>query len=71
MKFNKEFFECSIIKLSAIITDDNVWKSELAYNWFLKEVFDFALDDMGQGFCLHSFGKVINSDDKKLLLTYY
>lgn len=36
MELNIEIFEYLVIKLSAIINDDGVWKSKSVDNWFLE-----------------------------------
>lgn len=67
LEFSIVIFECLVVKLSVIIGDDDIEKTKSA-NGLLKEVFDFIFCDVYQGFCLHPFGEVVDSDNKKLLL---
>lgn len=46
MEFSTEVSKYLIIKLSAIISDDNIGESELVDDELPEEVFDFALGDV-------------------------
>lgn len=63
MDFSIEVLKCLVAKLSAIIGDDGVGESELAYDGFSKDILDFSLDDVRQRFYLHLFGEVVNSNE--------
>lgn len=44
-------------------------KSKSVNDWLLEEFLDFILGDVRQKFYLYLFGKIVDSDDEKLLLT--
>lgn len=67
MEFSTKFLEYLVVKLLAIIGNEDIWKFESIDNVFIQEVFNFALGDVRQGFCLHPFGDVVDGDDEKLL----
>lgn len=66
VKFSREFLECSVIKLSSIIDDNNI-QSPIQHRIDFQKP-DFALDDVDQGFYFHPFGKVIDGDGEKFFL---
>lgn len=69
VELGEELFECPIVKLLIIISDNGVEKSKLADDGFPKETFDLAPYNISQGFCLYPISKIVNGDNEKLLLS--
>ena len=63
IELGTEFFEFLIIKLSAIIGDDNSTKTKPGDDELLDELPGFGLDDVGHWLGFVPFGEVINSHD--------
>lgn len=57
-----------IIKLFAIVIDDDVRKSEVANERSLDKLLGLLLCDLGYKFCLDQLDEVVNCYDHKLLL---
>lgn len=58
-----------VVKLSVIVSDDDVEKSKLTNDRFLEEAFDFAAGNVCKGFYLHPFDEVVDHNSKEFLLT--
>lgn len=68
MKLGVKISENLVIKLSIIIDDDDMREPVLIDYQLSEETSNLAFSDIYEGFCLHLFDKVVNDDDKKLLL---
>lgn len=65
MKISTELSKDLIVKLSIIVKNKDMEESKSVDDEFLKEVLDFTLGDVHQGFYLHPFS-VVDGDNEKL-----
>lgn len=63
MQHGEKIFERLVVKLSIVVGDNSMEKPESTDDYFPKECLDLALSDMRQGFCHHSFGELVNSNE--------
>ena len=68
MEFTQELFEPSAIELSAIVSDDGSKEAIMAYYRFSDERFHLKFSDVGHGFDLDLFSKVIHRNEEKFSL---
>lgn len=68
VELGTEIFESLVVELLAIVSDDGMRESISTNYQLSEETPDLALGDVHEGLCLHSFSKVVDSDDKESLL---
>ena len=65
-----EVFECVIVKLFAIVRDEDSGDTEVADDAFPDGVSNFLLCSGGQGFYLNPFNEVVDPYDEELELSH-